>query len=125
MKFTIEVKGVVPPSPNALIRKHWRFRWRAVKEWQEHLFFGLPVNQRNALRAAAGIKQVSIEMHRRRAILDPDNAYGCYKVILDAGTKLCFWPDDSAAHVKLSVPVQVVVKDKKDVLTRVTIEVLP
>ena len=123
MKFVITIPGCVPPSPNRLMRMHWGTRRRMVAAWAQQLAYGLTATHRNRLRDAQGIRVVSVTCNHL-GVWDPDNEWGAsYKIILDAGTRVGYWKDDSAANVKLQPPAQSQVLHRKDVLTRVTIEV--
>jgi len=97
----------VPVGPNStfrggrrvpgLLRSHWAARKRDLDDWTLEI------------RAAAGgigcarplaRKLVVIVLHRRR-MLDPDNAYGSLKPVLDGLRRNELIADDSTARIEL------------------------
>lgn len=121
MKFVIEI-AEVPPTMNKLMRKGWKYRWARGKEWQDFLACGTTAEQRRLLARAKGIRTVSL-MVRHLRVWDADNAQSAYKVLLDAGTRLGWWKDDSAEFVMVTPVTQEHAKRRSEVCTRVTIEV--
>ena len=122
MKLTIEISEV-PPTLNQLMRKGWKFRWRLGKQWQDLMACGTSAQERNALRRTKGIRRITLHCRHMKLWDAGDNAQSAYKVILDAGTRMGWWRDDSAEFVMVMPVTQERAKRRSDVLTRVTIEV--
>lgn len=120
MTFTIDV-AATPPTINKLSRS-WRARWRMGKEWQDFLACGTTAQQRRELSRAKGIRTVSLFCRHMR-LWDADNAQSAYKIILDAGTRMGWWKDDSAQFVMVTPVTQERAKRRSEILTRITIEV--
>ena len=122
MKLTIEI-AEVPPTLNQLMRKGWKFRWRLGKQWQDLMACGTSAQERNALRRAKGIRRIALYCRHMQLWDAGDNAQSAYKVILDAGTRLGWWKDDSAEFLTCAPVEQEKVARRSEVVTRVTIEV--
>jgi hypothetical protein len=119
MKIIIDV-AEVPPTINKLSRS-WRSAWRKGKEWQQFLVVGTTAKQRRELSQAKGMRTVSIYC-RHMKLWDADNAQSANKVILDAGTRLGFWENDSNSFVMVTPVQQERAKKRSEVLTRIVIE---
>ncbi len=119
MKLVIEIADV-PPTINKLSRS-WRSAWRKGKEWQQFLVVGTTAKQRRELSEAKGMRTVSI-FCRHMKLWDADNAQSANKVILDAGTRLGFWEDDSGKFVMVSPVKQELAKKRSEIFTRITIK---
>ncbi len=119
MTITIEIHAV-PPTINKYSRG-WKARWRMGKEWQDFLACGTDAAQRRLLSKAKGIRTVSLFCRHMR-LWDSDNAQSAYKVILDAGTRMGWWKDDSGEFVMVTPVVQERAKRRSEVLTRIEIE---
>lgn len=103
----------VPPSPNYLLGKHWRFRHRNTDVWKEEVAWAVfgKAPQRPYLKA-----RVTIE-RRSRGQLDPDNLVASVKPVIDALRYARVLLDDTADHLELKVT-----QSRGPSLTRIQIE---
>jgi hypothetical protein len=100
MKFVIPW---VPPSNNEIQRMHWTDQRRLVQTSAAWILCAVPKPEVREFRRV----RVRITMHRKRA-LDPDNAHGAVKPLLDAMVRLGFLADDAVRWLELDVPPVVI-----------------
>lgn len=92
----------VPPTINALSRKHWSFRVAKKKLWMDELRVGLGLINRKDLQDWKGRLRIEIHVIHNRSF-DPDNLKSAAKIPLDALKGLGCLVDDSHAHIDLEV----------------------
>ena len=112
----------LPISPNKLRYQHWRKAHRDKNDWLEQVWAALKPNQRVQC-AEKERKQVKVALFSPYRPLDPDNAHGALKPILDAlkGNQLIY--DDAAEWLEYSVS-QHKLATKKEARTEIVITAL-
>jgi hypothetical protein len=99
MSFTLVIPRA-PPSLNQTLRMHWIERRRLQRLWVKEIWvaaFEAQIKTPPTLKA-----KVSIE-RRGPKLLDPDNAVGATKIVIDALKDCGLIEDDSPDHIELSV----------------------
>lgn len=94
----------IAPSPNELLGKHWRVRFKNQQTWRQEIYYAV-----RAARVAGDARvlpypkaRVSIE-RRSRGTLDEDNLYGSAKPVIDGLRYAYVIVDDSPNHIRLTV----------------------
>lgn len=102
-RITFEV-GLLPPSINQLMRKHWSYRHNQKTLWTEELACMEQGNLAALRKMATSRQRVSVEItvHHKNSF-DPDNLKSCAKIPLDALKGLDCLVDDSAKWIDLDV----------------------
>lgn len=115
MRFQLSVP-MVPPSPNEMRRKyrHPKVYMNLRKVWETSLAAAAGSSEKlRAIREAVASSpkmrvQIIITQGGGRKGYDPDNVQGSQKVVLDALKNIGFLRDDSAKHIQLFPPKQIV-----------------
>ena len=107
----------IPPSPNYLLSKHWRYRHRNSQLWKHEI--GVALYQAGYRdRIPYPKAKVNIERRSRGGRgLDPDNLVGSVKPVLDGLRYAQVLLDDSPDHIELTVT-----QSRGPALTRIHIE---
>lgn len=92
----------VPLSPNQLLGRHWRAKFRHKKLWMQELSLFKPFTRYWKPFPAEDKMRVRITIHNASQY-DRDNAWGACKPILDAMKALGLIVDDRAAYCDLTV----------------------
>jgi hypothetical protein len=108
-----EVRLSIPlrtPTANQLSGYHWRKRHRMKRDWQ---WLVVAAMGWAGVGKQRGRYDVTIERHAARA-LDPDNAVGGCKVVLDGMVAAGLLVDDSLAYVASLTVVQIASTKKEE-----------
>ena len=100
--MTITIPGVLPSS-NAVLRWHWTRRARLWREWSRAVWAATRATPRT--RSVQDPVAVEVVHHRAR-LLDPDNAVGAVKPLLDALVAAGLVYDDSTQYLRRLTVIQ-------------------
>jgi hypothetical protein len=116
----------LPPSTNQLERLHWaaKKRMRNALRWEliEAMATGGAPMPPVLIHPHPGRMRVRIKVYRPR-LLDPDNAMGGLKVLLDAMRDMGLLKNDSPKWLDLAPPEQII--ERKNCRTEIIIEDIP
>ena len=98
--LTIEVRGLMPPSLNTLMRMAWRKREAEGKEWLDQVAAHLAM-ARGQKRFPGGALVRVTRLFPPGQPCDWDNFWACAKFPIDALVKLGVVPDDDPSWVTL------------------------
>jgi hypothetical protein len=118
--FVLEIPdGVLTPSNNRELRKHWSARYRESEDW----FYRVKLAAQNyeIPRQGPAERRVVCVLSFRVSPVDPDNLAGGLKQLLDAMRAAELISNDREADIELPKPVQVRVRHKHDEKTLVVL----
>lgn len=107
------------PTPNQLLRMHWRQRHKLKGEYTL-LLKAAGANEKR-YRSGQEKRKISIISYRKKQMRDPDNLYFTAKILLDSIRDVGLIWDDSMKFINLSVSQET---DKENPRTEVIVYVL-
>lgn len=99
----------VPHSPNSLNSRHWSYRAKWKRAWEDEVLFTYLQHAKNATGGKGDTKKTPLEVRVGLFTISPmdlDNSYASTKPILDGLIKAGAIPDDSPESISLSLSVK-------------------